>query len=208
MIGDLNLDFRKWSNPEPGHARMVDRLKSLIETQGFCQIIRGMTRCWPGQPDSQVDHCWTNAPWMVLSHSNEVWSTSDHDLIGVMLCTKERMETNHEIQGRDWKQMDVDRYRNSVKKIDWSDFYLEKYVIILSNMFTERLKQILDREAPVKTKQFRRNYASWMDETLNEMRQRRDLAREKARRTCVDEDWNEFRKIRNKYNKELNKKKM
>ena len=63
FIGDLNLDYSRWEMPEAGHVKMVNKVKSEIETQGLCQVIKGMTRFWPGQPPSQVDHCWTNSPW-------------------------------------------------------------------------------------------------------------------------------------------------
>ena len=118
LIGDLNLDFSKWQNPEAGQVRIVERVKTEIETQGYCQVIKGMTRFWPGVPDSQVNHCWTNPPGLILSHSNETWS-SNHNLIGVMLRTKDRVETQQEFQGKDWKAMDLQRFRDSVKNIDW-----------------------------------------------------------------------------------------
>ena len=137
FIGDLNLDFSRWQNPEAGHIRMVECVKTEIETQGYCQVIRGMTRFWPGQQDSHVDHCWTNVPGLVLSHSNEVWSSSDHNLIGVMLRTKERAENSYEITGRDWKSMNVARYRESVKNINWTEFYSSKDINIKNSIFIE-----------------------------------------------------------------------
>ena len=203
FIGDLNLDFSRWQNPEAGHTRMVERVKTEMETQGFCQVIRGMTRFWPGQQDSQVDQCWTNVPGLVLSHSNEVWSSSDHNLIGVMLRTKERAENSQEITGRDWKSMDVARYRESVKDIDWSEFYSSNDINVKNSIFTEKLRTILDREAPMRVRQQRRNYACWLDANMKEMKRDRDEAREVARRSKDENDWRSYRHKRNTYNKEL-----
>ena len=49
VLGDLNLDFLKWGLPDGAHHRMVDKVK--FETLGFSQMIQGVTRTWPGQPD-------------------------------------------------------------------------------------------------------------------------------------------------------------
>ena len=207
FLGDLNLDYSRWQTPEAGHARMVERVKTSIETQGFYQVITGMTRFWPGQPPSQVDHCWTNSPGLVMSHSNETWSVSDHNLIGVFIRTKNRVEKNQEIQGRDWKAMNVKSYIDSVKNIDWENFYEIKDVNILNSMFIEKLKNILDKEAPMKVRQIRRNYASWMDNELQHLRLSRDIARDLAVCTTEEVDWKTYRRIRNQYNKELLKSK-
>ena len=66
VIGDLNLDFLNWSDPEPGHANMINRTKDEIETRGFAQIIRGHTRTWRHQKDSLIDHCWLAKPDRII----------------------------------------------------------------------------------------------------------------------------------------------
>ena len=62
IIGDLNLDHARWNNPSPGNQRMVERTKLVVETMGFSQLIKTITRSWPGQEDSIVDHLWSNIP--------------------------------------------------------------------------------------------------------------------------------------------------
>ena len=74
-------------------------------------------------------------------------------------------------------------------------------------MFIDNIKNILDTEAPMKFRQIRRNYASWMDNELQVMRTNRDIARDVAVISKEDNDWKTYRSIRNQYNKELNKSK-
>ena len=71
MIGDSNLDFLRWNVPEYRVARMVQQTKDELETLGFCQMIRGFTRTWPGQPNSLVDQLWTNEPGCIISTTNQ-----------------------------------------------------------------------------------------------------------------------------------------
>ena len=44
VIGDVNLDFRRWQDPDSGHIRMVEKVKRDIETLGFHQQVEGVTR--------------------------------------------------------------------------------------------------------------------------------------------------------------------
>ena len=39
VIGDVNLDYRKWSDPDGGHSKMVEKVKLDIETMGFHQQV-------------------------------------------------------------------------------------------------------------------------------------------------------------------------
>ena len=61
VIGDSNLNYLKWNDPGPRIARMVKQTKDELETLGFCQLIKKITRTWPGQPNSfsrpSVDKC-------------------------------------------------------------------------------------------------------------------------------------------------------
>ena len=62
VIGDLNLDFQRWGAPSIRVEKMVDKVKTDIETLGFHQIVEEVTRSWPDQPDSLLDHIWMNSP--------------------------------------------------------------------------------------------------------------------------------------------------
>ena len=60
IIGDLNLDYLKWHSPPQNQESMVNRVKDIIETSGFVQLITSQTRSLRGQEDSLLDHVWTN----------------------------------------------------------------------------------------------------------------------------------------------------
>ena len=67
VIGDNNLDFLKWQQPEQKHEFMTDMVKDRIESLNFVQLIQTVTRTWRGQADSILDHIWTNDPSKVIS---------------------------------------------------------------------------------------------------------------------------------------------
>ena len=67
VIGDMNLDFAKWSNPDNHHKNMIDTTKEKIESEGFQQLISRFTRSWQNQDESIIDHIWTNCGQRTLS---------------------------------------------------------------------------------------------------------------------------------------------
>ena len=67
VVGDTNLDFASWDNPDIAHQRMIEKVKLEIEMSGFQQLVQGMTRSWPGQQDSLLDQVWVNNPEKVIS---------------------------------------------------------------------------------------------------------------------------------------------
>ena len=52
VIGDINLDMLRWSQPEQHLVNMVDITQNVIEVAGFTQIVDKVTRCWKSQSDS------------------------------------------------------------------------------------------------------------------------------------------------------------
>ena len=112
VIGDTNLDYSKWNQPEQRVASMVNETKLEIETIGFVQMIGNMTRSWPGQPESLVDQIWTNMPGGIMTTSNQLRGPWDHNLIGAVIRTRDRSEQQHEVLKRNRNNLNVERYRD------------------------------------------------------------------------------------------------
>ena len=52
VMGDLNLNFLKWNNPDFHQQYMAELVQNHIETLGFTQLISSWTRSWKDQEDS------------------------------------------------------------------------------------------------------------------------------------------------------------
>ena len=74
-------------------------------------------------------------------------------------------------------------------------------------MITDKLTNILNRMAPVKTFQVRSNYAPWVSEQTKERIRLRNDAQKRASESKCPDDWIEFRKIRNQVNSSVRKEK-
>ena len=203
VFGDMNLDYSRWSLPELSHVRMVDKTKDEIETLGFFQVIQGMTRSWSGQLDSQIDHCWTNAPQRLIFQKNLVRSFSDHNLLIISFRTKNKLENKHKILKRERRNFDLIRYRQDIADIDWSEFYKSESLDYLNDFFVTKILESLDRLAPLKSFQRRKSHRNWISDDLKSDMKRRDTLRETARVSGSQQYWAHYRTERNQCVKKL-----
>ena len=206
VLGDLNLDFLKWNDPI-SHQRLVELTKQEIETTGFSQIINTVTRSWPGQDDSIVDHCWTNDVERIVCHANSVRADSDHNLITVSTRMKDRVIMRQEIMIRKRKNMNLERIKSRSMELDWETFYRTTDVNKMAGILEENILSVLDSEVPLRKIQVRKNYCSWIDETLKDKISQRDEIREQARRTGDNDDWSRYRRVRNACTKDIRRSK-
>ena len=205
MTGDMNLDYSSWQNPEQRQARMIDLVKTELEPRGFYQMVTNVTRYWPHQEDSLVDHCWSNTEDRVISYSNELRTGSDHNIISVRVRMKDRIMTVQEVQRRMRRNLDTKQLIEDMKEVDWKDLLLSKNVDVINDILEAAIRDTLDRHAPVKTVQVRGNFRSWVGPDLKDKMKLRDSLRESARSSGDDMDWRAYRKMRNEVTKDVKK---
>ena len=124
VMGDINLDFLKWQNPDNNHSAMVQTIKDEIETLGFHQQVdKTFTRSMPGQPETTIDHIWTNSPGRLIFCKNLPRTFSDHNLLWTAFRTKEKVNITHDFRKRVRSNLDLDRYRTKMSQIDWTELY-------------------------------------------------------------------------------------
>ena len=94
VMGDMNLNFLDFNNQalsaNDHSARLrplVDALLDRVVPHGFSQLITDVTRIWPGQEPSLLDHHWTNRPEKLSSVHAFYQGGSDHKLIFVVRNT-------------------------------------------------------------------------------------------------------------------------
>ena len=207
LIGDINLDHLRWSDPESRNVKMVDMVKNTIETMGFCQLISGFTRAWPNQQDSAVDHCWTNVTDRVINHSNVVRTGSDHNVISIRLRMKDRVLDIREKEKRIRKNMDPEHFKELVKQADWTELLLSDNIDVMNGILEKVIRDALDEVAPIKTIQTRKNFKNWISQDLKNKMKHRDQLRETARESKRDEDWDAYKTARNAVTKQTKKSK-
>ena len=205
VVGDLNIDFLQWHLPTYRLKKLAQLIQDEIVTLGFCQLIKSITRSWPGQPSSILDHILTNLPGNIMSTANTVRSSSDHNVISLIIRTRDRKEQCQEVLRRDRSKINVERYIMKIKNIDWKELFESTDINIINSVFETKVGAILEEEAPLKSYQHRSNFKSWLTPELKLQMEIRDTKRELARQTNDKKHWKEYRVERNKCSKNLHK---
>ena len=205
IIGDFNLDYQRWNRPDPNHINMIASSKNSLEANGFSQLVQGITRTWPGQVDSQIDHIWTNAAEKIIETTNEVKATGDHNLISMILRTKTKNPNRLETRKRTYRNLDITDYKQKLSEVNWTEIQEIENVDEANYFLESNLTKILDVVCPFKTIQYRKNYKPWISaQTLAQM-EARDKIREEARISGEPASWKKYRSIRNKVNSNIDK---
>ena len=144
LVGDLNLDYLKWSSPEIHQERMVDNVKNWIETSGFLQLVTGYTRTWRMQADSLLDQVWSNNSERILKVYNDPRGASDHNVVGVMVSLKEVKSGGQNVVKRLWKDFNEKQCMKMFKETNWQDIMVEDNVNIANSLLEDKIRKILD----------------------------------------------------------------
>ena len=176
---------------------MVDMVKDQAETSGFSQIVTGYTRCWNGQSSSLLDQCWTNCATRISSCRNLVCGSSDHNLIEIIVRLKGINKSPKETVKRNCKNFNSKTFKEMVAGIDWTEVLESNDVDISYDLFETKIRNILDRLAPMKKVQISSKHKSWLTDSTRELIVQRDKTREEARTSGEDSKWRDYRTLRN-----------
>ena len=141
---------------------------------------------------------YTNNPQKLASVQTIEQGNSDHKIISVVRSAKNIIATCRYIKKRTYKNFDEGLFSAEVDKISWWSLYQSTNVDQAVDIFTEKISQILDVMAPVKVFQTRKKYVPWLGHDTKSLMMERDGLLAQAKNSGLVEDWNEFRKIRNK----------
>ena len=204
VIGDFNLDYKKLNAPDFAHLQMITDTKDSLEAGGFFQLVDDVTRSWPGQVDSLIDHFWTNDPQKILKVSNVVRAVADHNVISANIRIKGSDLKRLDVSKRSYKNFNPVLYRQKLNEENWSEIYEISNVDIANDFLESRIVKILDGMCPYRTIQHRTECKTWLTDSTKEKMKSRDTLRELARLTNDPNNWQTYRLARNEVNRRVN----
>ena len=153
-------DYHKFS--DAGQLQpLVDLLFEKIYPHGVQQCIKSSTHSWQS---SCIDHVYTNSPEKIAEVKVNNRGSSDHKLILVTRNSRSMKQNIRYCKRRSYKYFSEVQFLREVEKISWWEVYACQDVDVAVHVFTRRLTDILDRMAPVRKFQIRRNYAPWISD--------------------------------------------
>ena len=213
VVGDLNIDHTKWTKSDLSKSSITHKLKPLIEKlfdrilpHGAVQCMTGPTRFENGSASSGLDHFWTTNP-NKLSEVHGYFHGSDHKVLIGTRYTKSIIRHSRYVKKRSYKNFSPNEFLAAIQATSWWEVYRCEDTENAVQIFTQKLTNILDQMAPIKKFQVRSHYAPWLTSATKEMMTERDLAQKKASESGKNEDWKQFKKLRNKMNSVLKKEK-
>ena len=201
---DANIDFLKWTLDNLHSNDSTHRLRPLIEElferifpQGVSQMVCTPTRTWPGQPESGLDHLYTNCPSKLSPVCTEFQGGSDHRLIKVTRFSKSLQQRCRYVRKRCYKKFNEEEFKQKVKELSWYDVYECEEVDEAVKLMTNKISKLLDQVAPVRTIQTRTRYAPWLSSETKAAMKARDTAQRNASLSQDPDDWRFYKNLRN-----------
>ena len=198
IIGDTNIDKMKWTNPEQRMISMVNTMKTEIETLGYIQMVKNPTRFWINSTDSLLDQIWTKNPDKFIQCRNISRGVGDHNMIEAIIRIKGQNKKPSEIIKRSWKNTTPEEIRTELGKKNWQEVLDSDDPILAYGKLEENLVEVVDRLAPNKRIQVTNRHKNWITERTRKLMEVRENAKEVALFTREEDDWEKFKKIRNK----------
>ena len=205
IFGDLNLDVLKWTRPDHDIEPMVDMVKQDVETENFRQLIQGPTHFWPQKASSLIDHIWSNASEKAMNIRNISRAGSDHNVIAARIKLKGEIKAAGEILTRDKSKFVESVFKNELRQTDWSEVFLQSEVNAAYGIMEEKILKTLNKMAPIRKSQIRNKTTPWVSNESKNLITSRNIARQRAVASQRQDDWNNYREIRNKCGAQVRK---
>ena len=101
------------------------------------------------------------------------------------------------VRKRVYKNFCAASFCEEVRQISWYDLYLCDSPSQAAQLLTNKLSEILDQMAPIRTIQVRKKYVPWLSHATKELMKERDTAQTKAAKSKCQDDWRAFKNLRN-----------
>ena len=219
ISGDMNLDCQDgiWLRNEYPHVALSRMVQSCCNVNNFSQLVKEVTRVQYNAVRnittmSCIDHVYTNVKHRCSEITVTSFGSSDHDMVGYIRYSKEPPAPARTIRRRSYKNFDSTKYLQDLSQIDWSEVLVCSDLDLATEIFTRKLKSVLDVHAPWVQFQQRKFFCPWLTQETKLMMQQRDQLKQRAKDLAkrdissnhVSEEqqkvWKEFKSLRNKIN--------
>lgn len=184
IMGDFNINMKGKS---PGSTW----LKNIIHSAGFKQIITEDTRV-TNTSSTLIDLVITNM-FHLTPLLDAYPKLSDHRIIGTTL--EVNIEDTEHLYIRDLSKENIEKISLDLLEKNWN--YESTDVNILYVNFINNIMLSVDKIAPKKYKRIKTN-KKWFNHDIKKAQMERDNAYKKFQFTKLEEDWEEYKRKRNK----------
>lgn len=201
VLGDVNFDRLRWDTSTQGGCVFTESLHEKILPLGVSQLLTSPSRIGPNmfgqQEESGLDHLYTNKPEKLVDIELKYNGLSDHKYIKLVRKSKCKPQGPRETRKRQYKNFCNNDFKRQVQEVDWSPVMECVDVNLAVEKMMSPLNEILDKSAPVRTIQTRRNFAPYLSKSTKAKMVERGVLQQAAAESKKDEDLAKYRRLRN-----------
>ena len=208
-LGDANLCAIAWNNDDYDASKksLANQIQDHLLEESSYQLVEDFTRSELVNNvvrRSCIDHIYSNSPVKCDKPKLESASDSDHLAVFVTKFSKEIQNRPHTVLKRSYKNFDQNAFLQDIH-----DTKINEAVTACDNIetaaetFQKLFGQVLDKHAPIKIFQSRKNYVPYLSKETKHLMDERNALKEEATATGDPELMKEFRVKRNEVKRRL-----
>ena len=106
-------------------------------------------------------------------------------------------------QSRNLKKLDLSLFKEDIASLTWTDVLREQDAEKAYILFENKLKEILDKHAPLKKKRVKKRESPWITESIIQLIRNRDKQNKRAKESKLADDWKQYRVLRNRVTSQI-----
>ena len=168
-LGDVNLCGIKWSDHNYCYRELSDMVQTYLLETDSCQLVQDYTRSEIVRGNqlsqSMIDHCYTNVPTKITKPEVLAIGNSDHLGVFITKYSKDIVSRPKMIKKRSYKKFMIEDFLTDIHRSE-----INTRVTALNDLevaaseFQSLFSGILNRHAPVKIFQARKNYLPYFSQ--------------------------------------------
>ena len=191
-MGDINLNIRnEVDNYTIKRYKEINSIYSLdfVNTTECTRITN--------ESATLIDHMLTNSIEMIRCFGVIHNGVSDHSMSYLIWKAHQTQSHVNYVTYRKSKGVDTELFKSDLSHLNWTEVEDENIDVATDN-FEKLLFQVVNKHMPLKTKRVRKSKSAWLNESIFEFMKKRDLAKRKAIKTQNNNDWKDYRVLKNK----------
>ena len=199
LAGDFNIDLLQTKDSQ--------KLEHMRKAFDLTQLISEPTRVTTNSC-TLIDHIWVNTSEKKFTKVSKVITTglSDHDAVYFNRKRRHGVAANGRVKTifyRNLRNFDTEAFREQVTNANWNTVYNSTTVDEALDHFQEILTTLFDTHIPTRKKRIRHSSPAWLTSELLQVMRIRDCSKKKAKNTGLQDDWDEYKKLRNECTRQV-----
>jgi len=191
LMGDINCDYLKDNDHRD--------IKTLFVTHGYKQLVKNATRI-TDISETLIDVVLSNTPETIKKCKNIISSVSDHDIIAMVRKKASPKFSPKTITSRNYKNYNKETIKNELKSADWETVMNCHDSNRCWGLIKNILTKCIDTHAPFTKKTIKGKPCPWLTESIKKQMNDRDKILRKARSSKNENDWTEYKNMKNRVN--------